>query len=120
MPFFFGRQVSVRVIQTGDTFLLPGMLEYAQIWKIRRSAMKIIKGLLLSLLSLLLFFSLSLFGIALTLRSTVLNPEFVTAEVNKLNIPVAVREVVDQTIILPPEYAAFKEPVHAILVALAL
>jgi len=79
--------------------------------------MKIIKGLLLSLLSLLLFFSLSLFGFAFTLRSTVLNPDFVTAEVNKLNIPVAVREVVDQTIKLPPEYAAFKEPVYAILVA---
>lgn len=79
--------------------------------------MKVLKGLLLSLLSLLLFFSLSVFGFAFTLRSTVLNPEFVTAEVNKLNIPVAVREVVDQQIRLPPEYQAFKEPVYAILVA---
>lgn len=79
--------------------------------------MKFLRGLLLSLCSLLLFFSLSIFGIALTLRSTILNADFVTEEVNKLNIPVVVREVFDETIRLPLEYQAFKEPAYAILVA---
>ena len=48
--------------------------------------MKILKGFALAILSLLLFLSLSVFGIAYTLNSTLLNPDFVAAEVDKLDI----------------------------------
>jgi len=49
--------------------------------------MKVVKGLALSLLSFLLFLSLSLFGIALTLNNTILNPDFTISEIDKLDVP---------------------------------
>lgn len=48
--------------------------------------MNFLKGLALSLLGLLLFLSLSIFGLAYTLNSTVLNPDFVTSEIKSSDI----------------------------------
>jgi len=48
--------------------------------------MKILKVLALSFLSFLLFLSLSIFGLMLTLNCTLLNPDFIINEVNKLDI----------------------------------
>jgi len=48
--------------------------------------MKFLKGLALGLLGFLLFLSLSVFGLALTINQTILNPDFVVSEVNKLDI----------------------------------
>jgi len=48
--------------------------------------MKFLKGLALAILGFLLFLSLSVFGLALTLNQTILNPGFVASEVNKLDI----------------------------------
>ncbi len=48
--------------------------------------MKILKGLALSFLSFLLFLSLSIFGFALMLNNTILNPDFVTSELNRLDV----------------------------------
>jgi len=79
--------------------------------------MKVLKGLLLSLLSFLLFLSLSLFGIAFTLKSTVLNANFMVAEVNKLNLSVVVKDIVETQYArqLPTEYQFLKEPVYKII-----
>ena len=54
--------------------------------------MKFVKGLALGLLSFLLFLSLSVFGSALALNSTVLNPDFYVSELDKLDISVLVEE----------------------------
>jgi len=48
--------------------------------------MKFRKGLDLAILGFLLFLSLSVFGLALMLNQTILNPGFVASEVNKLDI----------------------------------
>ncbi len=48
--------------------------------------MKFLKGLALAILGFLLFLSLSVFGLALMLNQTILNPGFVASEVNKLDI----------------------------------
>lgn len=48
--------------------------------------MKFLKGLALAILGFLLFLSLSVFGLALTLNQTILNPGFIASEVNKLDI----------------------------------
>jgi len=48
--------------------------------------MKFLKGLALAILGFLLFLSLSVFGLALMLNQTILNPDFVASEVNKLDI----------------------------------
>jgi len=48
--------------------------------------MNFLKGLALSLLSFLLFLSLSIFSSVFMLNSTILNPDFVTSEINRLDM----------------------------------
>ncbi len=55
--------------------------------------MNFLKGLALGLLSFLLFLSLSIFGLVFMLNSTVLNPNFITAEINRLDVSTLVKEV---------------------------
>jgi len=68
--------------------------------------MKVLKGLAFSLLSLLLFLSLSIFGLVLTLNYTILNPDFVICEVNKLDIPSLARDLLSQQIPQDEPYIA--------------
>ncbi|MFC1862214.1 hypothetical protein ACFLT4_03645 [Chloroflexota bacterium] len=56
--------------------------------------MKFLKSLAISLLGLLLFLSLSIFGLAITLNNTVLNPDFVTSELDSLDVSSLATEVV--------------------------
>ncbi len=67
--------------------------------------MNFLKGLALGLLSLLLFLSLSIFGFVLTLNHTVLNPDFVIAELDKLDTPSLIKPLIKEQIReqLPPE-----------------
>jgi hypothetical protein len=60
--------------------------------------MKVLKGLALSLLGFLLFLSLSVFGLALTLNSTILNPDFVVSELDNLDVPSLTGEVIDEQV----------------------
>lgn len=60
--------------------------------------MKFLKGLALSLLSFLLFLSLSIFGLAFMLNSTLLNPGFVTSAINRLDISSLAGELLSQQI----------------------
>jgi len=55
--------------------------------------MKFLKGLALSLLSFLLFLSLTIFGFAFMLSNTLLNPDFVIAELDKLDVTSLVRDI---------------------------
>ena len=48
--------------------------------------MNVLKGFALGVLSFLLFLSLSMLCLAITLNYTILNPDFVTAEIDKLDI----------------------------------
>jgi len=72
--------------------------------------MKFLKGLVLSLLSLLLFLSLSIFGLALTVNYTILNPDFVVSELNKLDISSLAGEFLSQQI--PPEGEFMTEAIN--------
>ncbi len=68
--------------------------------------MKILKVVALFLLGLLLFLSLSAFGLAFTLNGTVLNSRFVNSELNKLHLSSLAGELLSQqttTEGLPPE-----------------
>ncbi len=60
--------------------------------------MKILKGLALGLLSLLLFLSLSIFGLAFMLNNTILNPDFVISELDKLDVTSLARDLVSEQI----------------------
>ena len=63
--------------------------------------MKILKNLALSLLGFLLFLTLSAFGTVFMLNNTLLNPDFVAAEINRLDISSLVGEML--VIESPPE-----------------
>ena len=56
--------------------------------------MKVLKGLALSLLGFLLFLSLSIFSLAFMLNSTILNPNFITSELDRLDMSSLVEEFV--------------------------
>ena len=58
--------------------------------------MSVLKKLALILLSLLLFLSLFIFGFAFMLNVTLLNPGFVTSEVDRLDFPSLVEEITSE------------------------
>ncbi len=60
--------------------------------------MKFVKGLALSLLSFLLFLSLSIFGLAFLLNQTILNPDFVVSELDRLDISSLAKELLSEQI----------------------
>ncbi len=60
--------------------------------------MKFLKGLALSLLGLLLFLSLSIFGLALMLNNTIVNPNLVVSELNKIDVSSLARDMISAQI----------------------
>ena len=56
--------------------------------------MTFLKNLALSLLSFILFLSLSIFGLAYMLNQTILNPDFVTSELNRLEVSQLTEELI--------------------------
>jgi hypothetical protein len=58
--------------------------------------MKVLKGFALGISGFLFFLSLSVFGLAFMLNSTALNPRFISAEVNRLDISSLVEEIVSE------------------------
>ncbi|MDH5696265.1 MAG: hypothetical protein OEZ00_06685, partial [Dehalococcoidia bacterium] len=60
--------------------------------------MKFLKGLALFVLSFLLFLSLFIFGLALTLDQTILNPDFVVAQVDRFDVPSLAGEMLGEQI----------------------
>jgi hypothetical protein len=56
--------------------------------------MKVLKGFALGILSFLLFLSLSVFGLAFMLNSTALNPRFISAELERLDVSSLVEEII--------------------------
>ena len=68
--------------------------------------MKFLKVLAISLLSLLLFLSLSVFGLALTLNYTILNPDFVISELDRLDISSLTKDWLNQQIPQDEPYIA--------------
>ncbi len=58
--------------------------------------MKFLKGLANGLLSFLLFLSLTIFGIAFLLNQTILNPNFITSEMDKLDVSSLAEEAISK------------------------
>lgn len=79
--------------------------------------MNVLKGFGLVILSFLLFLSLSVFGIAFMLNSTLLNPDFVTSEVDKIDVSALVIEMAEEQIgeQLPEEAFFLKEALYGII-----
>ena len=79
--------------------------------------MNVLKGFGLGILSFLLFLSLSVFGIAFMLNSTLLNPDFVASEVDKIDVSALVIEMAEEQIgeQLPEEAFFLKEALYGII-----
>ncbi len=79
--------------------------------------MNVLKGFGLVILSFLLFLSLSVFGIAFMLNSTLLNPDFVASEVDKIDVSALVIEMAEEQIgeQLPEEAFFLKEALYGII-----
>ena len=79
--------------------------------------MNVLKGFGLGILSFLLFLSLSVFGIAFMLNSTLLNPDFVTSEVDKIDVSALVIELAEEQIgeQLPEEAFFLKEALYGVV-----
>jgi hypothetical protein len=67
--------------------------------------MKVFKVILLVILGILLSLSLLIFGLALTLNQSILNPDFIAEHVERLDIAALADEVVKEQV--PPEAAEF-------------
>jgi hypothetical protein len=76
--------------------------------------MKFLKGLAISLLSFILFLSLGVFGTVYMLNNTLLNPDFVSAQVDRLDVASLVREMTEGQIggQLPSEVGFLEEAVY--------
>ncbi len=68
--------------------------------------MKFLKGLAISLLSFLLFLSLSIFGLVFMLNNTILNPDFVVSELDRLDMSSLAKEVLSEQIPQEGEFMA--------------
>jgi hypothetical protein len=79
--------------------------------------MGLLKGLGNGFLSFLLLLSLSVFGVSFLLNSTVLNPDFIVARVDKLDITTITRDIVDEQISedLPEEAEFLKSAAYAVI-----
>ncbi len=73
--------------------------------------MNFLRNLALSLLSFLLFLSLSIFGLAFMLNKTLLDPDFVTAELNRLDTLSLTREFISLSLQFPPETPYLSEAI---------
>ncbi len=65
--------------------------------------MKFLKGFALFILGSLLFLSLSTFGIAFMLNQTILNPDFIVSQVERLDIPSLAEDMLSEQISLEGE-----------------
>ncbi|MBA7481155.1 hypothetical protein ES707_16625 [subsurface metagenome] len=74
--------------------------------------MKFLKGVAIGLLSFLLFLSLSIFGIAFLINQTVLNPNFVTSQLDKFDVAALVEEIISEQ----EDEEAFSEELETALV----
>ena len=81
--------------------------------------MNFLKGLMLSLLGLLLFLSPSVFGIAFTLNTTLLNPDFAVSEADKIETAPLIREIVEEQIAgqLSPEVKFLEDVIYGVIAA---
>jgi len=78
--------------------------------------MKVLRGFVTSILALLLFALLFVFGAVFTLDRTVLNADFVTSEINKLDMPALAGELVSPQI--PAEYRFAADEINGIIAEL--
>jgi len=60
--------------------------------------MKFLKGLALTLLSFLLFLSLSIFSVLFLLNSTILNPSFITAELDRFEVSSLTETIISEQV----------------------
>ncbi len=79
--------------------------------------MKFLKGLGIFIFSFLLFLSLSVFSIGFLLHSTLFNPDFVTSQVDKIDISAMARDIVEKEVVqdIPQEVQFLKDVTYDVI-----
>jgi len=79
--------------------------------------MTVVKGLAAGILSFLLLLSLSVFGIALMVNCTALNPDFITDQVERVDFTELASDFVDENYIeeIPEDIRFFKDVVYEVI-----
>jgi hypothetical protein len=79
--------------------------------------MKFLKGLGTFICSFLLFVSLSVFSIAFLLHSTLLSPDFVTSQVDKIDISAVSRDIIEKQVVqdIPQEVQFLKDVTYDVI-----
>lgn len=79
--------------------------------------MNALKAISVAILCLLLFLSLSVFGLMFLIHSTVLNPDFVASRVDELDVSAMARDIVDEELSkeIPEELEFLKDPIYQII-----
>ena len=79
--------------------------------------MNVLKGLGTAILSFLLFLSLTVFGTAFLLHSTILSPDFVAAQVDKIDVSELARDITEEQIAgeLPEEAEFLKDAIFDVI-----
>jgi hypothetical protein len=79
--------------------------------------MNALKGLATAILGFLLFLSLTVFGIAYLLHATLLNPDFITAQVDSIDVSAVVRDIFEEQVSgqLPEEAESLTEAVYNVI-----
>ena len=79
--------------------------------------MKFLRGLGTSILSLLLFLSLTVFSIAFLLQSTALNPDFIVEQVDRIDVSELAHEITEEMITedLPDEALFLQDAIYDII-----
>lgn len=75
------------------------------------------KSIMAGVLSFLLMFSLVIFGITFMLKSTVMNPDFITERVEKANITQLAKDFTDEYLIeeMPEDFRFFEDVVYEVI-----
>ena len=77
--------------------------------------MNFLKGLAISVLTLLLFLSLAVFGTVFMLKNTILNPDFVVKQVDRLDVAALAREAIEPQVSgqVPAEMEFLEEAIYS-------
>jgi hypothetical protein len=78
--------------------------------------LKVLRGMALGLVGFFLFIALPILGLAFTINSTLLSPQFITSEIDKLDITTAAQEVLAEQ--LPSDYKPYMAGIDQSLIEL--
>lgn len=79
--------------------------------------MTVFRGVLVAILSFLLMLSLIIFGVLFTVKSTAMNPDFITGQLDKANITQMSKDFAEEELIedIPEDFRFFEDVIYEVI-----